>query len=349
VNIIGLLFNGAQSGQQRVYRNFIHSLNSATPPTNSNFGAIYGIYINNSNATFFNNIVNIGTGVSISGFIYGIYDPGTSGNNSNFYYNTIHIEGASTLENSDSYAFVSNNSLNVKNIRNNVFYNGRTGPGYHSAIGLNSANNVTIDYNDYYTTTNLIGRIALDPPVSFTAWQTATTQDANSLNVDPIFVLPGSLTPEDYKPSASMRGISPVGGIDDDFANDGVRIDPVTMGAWENECNVNVTTQPLPRIVCEGDVTSFTVETNIDSEDPGPTYQWQVSTIAVPTWTDLTDVAPYSGVNTVLLTITGVTNAMSGNLYRCIVTSSIDGCAVASNGALLTVNPRPTTSAIWHQ
>jgi hypothetical protein len=350
VDIIGLYYSNTQSGQQ-VHRNFIHSLSRATPTANSNFASIIGIRINNSQATFYNNIVSIGSGVGISGFIYGIYDPGTSGNNSNFYYNTIHIEGASTLENSESYAFVSNNSLNFKDIRNNVFYNGRTGPGYHSAIGLHDLPevNLTLDFNDYYSTTNLIGRIGTNPPMSFIDWLTTVGQDAHSLNVDPLFATMPPDSTHHFIPRASMPGLFGLGGINDDFANVDIRTDPVTMGAWENECNVNVTTQPLPRIVCEDDVISFTVETNIDSENPGPTYQWQVSTIAVPTWTDLTDVAPYSGVNTVLLTITGVTNAMSGNLYRCIVTSSIDGCAVASNGALLTVNPRPTTSAIWHQ
>jgi len=181
---------------------------------------------------------------------------------------------------------------------------------------------------------------------SLPAWQTATTRDANSLSVDPVFALPGGSDPADYIPSAAMPGLTGLGSINDDFGNDGVRTDPVTMGAWENDCNGLVDDEPDAVTECENATVTFTIGViNVTT----PVYQWQVSTDGGLTWTDLTETPPYSGTNLPVLTITGITITMDGSLYRCRVTDADNGCVVISAGALLTVNPRPTTSAIWHQ
>jgi len=93
-----------------------------------------------------------------------------------------------------------------------------------------------------------------------------------------------------------------------------------------------ITTQPSAVSVCAGANTTFTVAatgTNL-------TYQWQVSTNGGGTWSNLTNAAPYSGVTTVTLTVTGVTVGMNANQYRCVVGG---GCAAAvnSNAVTLTV------------
>jgi hypothetical protein len=97
---------------------------------------------------------------------------------------------------------------------------------------------------------------------------------------------------------------------------------------------VAITSQPANSAVCSSSNATFTVAASGSS----PTYQWQVSTTGVGgPYTDLTNVAPYSGVTTATLTITGTTLAMSGNYYRAVVTNSCPP-AVNSNGALLTVS-----------
>jgi hypothetical protein len=332
------------TGSQEISRTFIHSLSRATPVATSNFASIYGILINAGSATYSNNIINIGTGVSLGGHIYGIYDPGIAGNNNNFYYNTIYIGGVSVQTGSDSYAFMSNASANNKNIRNNIFFNNRTGPAYHSAIRLEGNGGVTVDYNDYYNSTGLIGRIGLAAPISMFNWQAAIGQDANSLSLDPVFVN-GSLDAVEYIPAAALPGIDGTGGITQDYGFIS-RIVPVTMGAWENDCNGTATISPTSILECENETVSFTVAlTNVTT----PAFAWEESTDGGNNWTPLTDTPPYSGTTSATLTITGITIAMHNNLYRCVVTDSGNSCVYYSDVALLEVNAAPATGPIWHQ
>jgi subtilisin-like proprotein convertase family protein len=99
-----------------------------------------------------------------------------------------------------------------------------------------------------------------------------------------------------------------------------------------------ITTQPASVTVCANTNPSFTV---VAAGIPAPTiYQWQVSTNAGVTWTNLTTGGSY----TPTFTITGATTALSGNRYRVIVTNNC-GQSVTSNGlATLTVNPVPTVT-----
>lgn len=99
-----------------------------------------------------------------------------------------------------------------------------------------------------------------------------------------------------------------------------------------------ITTQPASVTVCANTNPSFTV---VAAGIPAPTiYQWQVSTNAGVTWTNLTTGGSY----TPTFTITGVTTALSGNRYRVIVTNNC-GQSVTSNGlATLTVNAVPTVT-----
>ncbi|MBS1487030.1 MAG: gliding motility-associated C-terminal domain-containing protein [Bacteroidetes bacterium] len=104
----------------------------------------------------------------------------------------------------------------------------------------------------------------------------------------------------------------------------------------------NITAQPANDIKCATKNSSFSVT----ATGPGLSYQWQVSTDGGTTWTNLTNVAPYSTVTTTTMNITGVTNAMNNNQYRAVVTTLTNGvsCPTNSNAATLTVNPLPTTT-----
>ena len=88
---------------------------------------------------------------------------------------------------------------------------------------------------------------------------------------------------------------------------------------------------PSNRSTCLGGTASFTV-----SAGGGPlTYQWQVSTAAVPAFTNIT------GATAATLNVTGVTAAMSGNQYRAVITAAPCG-SVTSGAATLTVLALPT-------
>jgi hypothetical protein len=76
-----------------------------------------------------------------------------------------------------------------------------------------------------------------------------------------------------------------------------------------------ITIQPVDVAITEGNNASFT----ITAVGTGISYQWQESTDSSTTWTDLSNNATYSGVNTANLTITSASLSMDNYYYRCIV------------------------------
>lgn len=90
-----------------------------------------------------------------------------------------------------------------------------------------------------------------------------------------------------------------------------------------------ITNNPANQSVSNGGNASF----NVAVSNTSATYQWQENQSG--TWANLTDGGIYSGVNTNSLALSGVSGAMSGFMYQCIVTS----CAtnVTSASATLTI------------
>jgi hypothetical protein len=100
-----------------------------------------------------------------------------------------------------------------------------------------------------------------------------------------------------------------------------------------------ITTQPANVTACIGGNASFTVAA---AGSPTPTiYQWQVSTTAVPAFTNIT----VGSFATPTLVVNNVTAAMSGNKYRVIVTNSCGQSVISNGSATLTVNALPVVTA----
>ena len=78
-----------------------------------------------------------------------------------------------------------------------------------------------------------------------------------------------------------------------------------------------VTLNPVSQSASVGGAASFTVAASNGSPIP-TTVQWQVSTNGGASFSNLTDVAYYSGSNTTTLTISGATTGLTGNLYRAV-------------------------------
>ena len=97
-----------------------------------------------------------------------------------------------------------------------------------------------------------------------------------------------------------------------------------------------VTIQPISRTVAVGGNASFAVAA---VGNPAPMYQWQLAAGAGNTWTNLIDTAPYSGTSTSTLTITGVTTALNGCQYRCLL-SNVAG-STTSDTVTLNVDAAP--------
>lgn len=94
-----------------------------------------------------------------------------------------------------------------------------------------------------------------------------------------------------------------------------------------------VTTNPTSQSVCSGSAVSFTAA---GTGTPTPTYQWQVSTIAVPAFTNI------AGATNATYTIASAALGDNGNQYRCVLTNSCG--SVNTTAATLTVNSSITVS-----
>lgn len=98
-------------------------------------------------------------------------------------------------------------------------------------------------------------------------------------------------------------------------------------------------TQPTNASACPGSSRQFAVT----ATGVNLTYQWQENVGSG--WVNVTDGGVYSGANTNKLLLTGITQGMHGNSYRCIIGSQCPGTK-ASDAASLTV---PTALALTLQ
>lgn len=98
-----------------------------------------------------------------------------------------------------------------------------------------------------------------------------------------------------------------------------------------------ITTQPTSGTFCQSQNSYFTVNAT------GSTlvYQWQVSSNGGTSWANLSNAAPYSGVNANQLTITNTSFSLNTFQYRCVIIGACLSTAVSS-AAVLTVTPLVT-------
>ncbi len=99
----------------------------------------------------------------------------------------------------------------------------------------------------------------------------------------------------------------------------------------------SINSQPSNQNVQPGQPASFSVQASSTPAVSG--YQWQRSTDSGSSWSDLSEVAPFSGTTTQTLTIAAATLAMNNERYRVIVTNSVGSST--SNPAILTVSQAP--------
>jgi sugar lactone lactonase YvrE len=95
-----------------------------------------------------------------------------------------------------------------------------------------------------------------------------------------------------------------------------------------------VTTQPQNQGFINGQ--SVAAKFGIGASGQGISYQWQVSTNSGATWIPLTTSTNYNGVTTATLTVTGITPAISGCEYECVVTNAL-GSAISDPATLASV------------
>ncbi len=101
-----------------------------------------------------------------------------------------------------------------------------------------------------------------------------------------------------------------------------------------------ITANPVNASTCNNNITATF---NVTATGTGLTYQWQTATTVGGTYTNLTNIAPFSGVNTSSLSIFNGSLALNNTFYRCVVTGT---CApsVTSGAAQLFINMIPVVN-----
>lgn len=94
-----------------------------------------------------------------------------------------------------------------------------------------------------------------------------------------------------------------------------------------------ILTQPVSQTVISGQNATFSVTA---SGSPLPAYQWQRQPVGSTTWSNLSNTTTYSGTATATLTVNSVTDAMSGDLFQCVI-SNVNGTATTAPPAALIV------------
>ena len=96
-----------------------------------------------------------------------------------------------------------------------------------------------------------------------------------------------------------------------------------------------ITGQPDCQTITVGQNATYTVTAN---GNPAPIYQWQRAPAGSTTWSNLSDSSTYAGSLTTTLTVSAVTEAMSGDAFRCQVTNAV-GTIVSAPATLIVAQP----------
>ncbi len=180
--------------------------------------------------------------------VAGIFVAGVTGSTTRLYHNSVANTGdrGATAAQQASFAVAISGTNPIVELKNNIFYNTQVATGGGAAaesysIGMTTATFTNLDsnYNDFYVaganasffrSGSLAGAAGTDY-ATLAAWQTAVSDDANSQEVDPLFVNPTN--------DLHLQGTSPVlgdgiliAGVNNDFDND-LRDDAPDIGADE--------------------------------------------------------------------------------------------------------------------
>lgn len=220
-----------------IEENFITSMRStATAP------AIIGIYYLGSSGNpvdiyVRNNVVALSADITQPlGTIRGIDYYAFAANSAEIYFNTIFI-GGTNVNSGATYGFSKRDAATLLKFYDNAVYNTRsngTGVGKHYAVYFsNTTPPFEMNNNDYYVdgTGGVFGYFGTADVLTLAAWQTATSQDANSISANPIFVSNLDYRPQTISPLLDA-GLT-IAGIITDILGD-LRGTPPTIGAYEN-------------------------------------------------------------------------------------------------------------------
>lgn len=217
-------------------KNKIHTFNQSNTTTSYYVSGIYfASATGNSNNQIDNNIIydlqNYGS--TIDYYLTGIRLMG--GDGYKIYYNTISQTGSFVSTSSGLYAIslaITTAATNV-DLRNNVFYNSKTGttPKSYTIYAVTGTTFTNLNYNDYYTTGAAFGYYGAVEVATFAAWKTASGEGDNSINSDPLLNSETNLKPQPNSPAIAAG--TPIAGITTDIIAAPRSGTAPSMGAYE--------------------------------------------------------------------------------------------------------------------
>lgn len=339
--LIGIYFQSA-NGTNLVERNRISGFSSL-----GNFTMQYGIEFGAGTATFANNMIALGAGVTAGCEVYGLLEI-ASGTHT-VLHNSVYIGGTATTGSESSCALRSATAGNTRDYRNNILVNARTNAGStgkHYAISTDVAPadlvGLTSDHNVLRVTGtgSFTGRFNGTDLATLTDWRSATGHDLNSLTGDPFYLAPTAAIPDLHiDPLAGGSSVEAAGTASatrtNDFDNE-VRsnLTPVDIGADARNPQPACTgTPPAGTIsgsspICSGSGTTLGFSTG--SSASGFTYQWALST------------SPGGPFNTLLGTAsTQATGTLTSTRYY-RVTTTCNGSGLTNNSLVFTLQVNST-------
>lgn len=196
----GIYFNTACS-------NTLVSRNRITNPTGGNNASttitVYGIIASAADAAAGQpNIIsnNLIYGFNGAGPAYGLYNTGSA--NYHYYHNTISLDNTASTSASLTRGFYQTTTADGIILKNNIITVTRGGTGTKHALYFNTATStITSNRNVLFVSgsgTNYIGYNNGASRITLADWQTSSSQDANSVSVDPQYLNPlsGDFTPQ---------------------------------------------------------------------------------------------------------------------------------------------------------
>lgn len=175
-------------------------MHTPTSPLSSAVAA-YPLYVsaatNSSTANILSN--NIIYNLNNVTTIYSVYLTSAAG--TKVYHNTLSLDDVNYSSTSTTYGIYQTSSVSDIEIRNNIFTIGRGGAGtkyalYYSGNGVSISNNNVINITSVSGNNN-VGYAGGSAYSDLQSWQAGTSFDANSMQVDPMYISPGT---GDFRP-----------------------------------------------------------------------------------------------------------------------------------------------------